>query len=153
MSKSKACVLILVERKSGLIRIAKLPGATSEHTTQAIVSLLIGEVHPVRRITTENGSEFQAFNESSVGSGPRSTSPPLIMLGSAAPTLPPPARKSLLEGNLLAVTAAAAERVTRYEELLAAQVPQWRLYPAVQALMCFRGFQLVAAATRRCMTS
>lgn len=60
-------------------------------------------------------------------------------------TLPLPALKSVLEENLLAVTA-AAERVTRHEELLAAQVPQWRLYPAVQALMCFRGFQLVAAA-------
>lgn len=61
--KGKACVLTLVERKSGLIRIAKLPGATSEHTTQGVVSLLIGELHPVRSITTDNGSEFHGFKD------------------------------------------------------------------------------------------
>lgn len=60
-------------------------------------------------------------------------------------TLPLPALKSVLEEYLLAVTR-ATERLTRHEELIAAQVPQWRFYPAVQALMCFRGFQLVAAA-------
>ena len=59
--------------------------------------------------------------------------------------LPLPALKSVLEEYLLAITQ-ASERLTRLEELIGAQVPQWRLYPAVQALMCFRGFQLVAAA-------
>jgi len=59
--------------------------------------------------------------------------------------LPLPALKSVLEEYLLAITQ-ATEQLTRHEELIAAQVPQWRMYPAVQALMCFRGFQLVAAA-------
>lgn len=59
--------------------------------------------------------------------------------------LPLPALKSVLEEYLLAITQ-ASERLTRCEELLAAQVPQWRMYPAVRALMCFRGFDLVAAA-------
>ena len=36
-------------------------------------------------------------------------------------------------------------RVDRLDELIAAQVPQWKLYPAVQALMCLRGVQLTAA--------
>ena len=60
-------------------------------------------------------------------------------------TLPLPALKSVLEEYLLAVTR-ATERLTRHEELIAAQVPPWRMYPAVQALMCLRGFDLVAAS-------
>ena len=50
-----------------------------------------------------------------------------------------------LEEYLLAITQ-GTERLTRHEELIAAQVPQWAMYPAVQALMCFRGFDLVAAS-------
>src|SRR4029450_13993692 len=61
--KGKACVLTLVERKSGLIRIAKLPGATSDHTTHGLVRRLIGELPPVHSITTDNGSEFHGFKE------------------------------------------------------------------------------------------
>ena len=59
--------------------------------------------------------------------------------------LPLPALKSVLEEYLLAITQ-ATERLGRLDDLLAAQVPGWRLYPAVQALMCLRGFQLVAAS-------
>jgi IS30 family transposase len=59
--KGKACVLTLVERKSGLIRIAKLSGATADETTQGSIKLLLGELHPVRSITTDNGSEFHGF--------------------------------------------------------------------------------------------
>ena len=59
--------------------------------------------------------------------------------------LPSPALKAVLEESLMAITQ-ATERVRRLEELIAVQVPQWRMYPAVQALMCLRGFQLTAAA-------
>lgn len=58
--------------------------------------------------------------------------------------LPLPALKAVLEESLMAITQ-ATERVTRLEELISVQVPQWRMYPAVQALMCLRGFQLTAA--------
>lgn len=61
--KGKACVLTLVERKSGLIRIAKLSGATAEETTRSAVRLLLGELHPVHSITTDNGSEFHGFKD------------------------------------------------------------------------------------------
>lgn len=59
--------------------------------------------------------------------------------------LPLPALKAVLEESLMAITQ-ATERVARLEELIAVQVPQWRMYPAVEALMCLRGFQLTAAA-------
>lgn len=58
--------------------------------------------------------------------------------------LPVPALKAVLEEYLLAI-AQASERVQRLEALLEVQVPAWRFYPAVQALMCYRGIQLVAA--------
>ncbi len=59
--------------------------------------------------------------------------------------LPLPALKSVLEECILAMDQ-GVQRVSRLDELLAAQVPQWRLYPAVRALMGLRGFQLTAAA-------
>ena len=59
--------------------------------------------------------------------------------------LPLPALKAVLEEYLLAITQ-ATQRVARLDDLIAAQVPLWRMYPAVQALMCLRGFQLTAAA-------
>lgn len=59
--------------------------------------------------------------------------------------LPLPALKSVLEEYLLAIDQ-TMQRVTRLDELIAAQVPRWRMYPAVEALMCLRGFQLTAAA-------
>lgn len=59
--------------------------------------------------------------------------------------LPLPALKAVLEESLLAIEQ-ATQRVVRLEELLAVQVPLWRMYPAVEALMTLRGFQLTAAA-------
>jgi transposase len=59
--------------------------------------------------------------------------------------LPLPALKAVLEEYLLAMDQ-AVQRVSRLDDLIAAQVPKWRLYPAVQAVMCLRGFQLTAAA-------
>jgi transposase len=58
--------------------------------------------------------------------------------------LPLPALKAVLEEYLLAITQRFAQ-VERLDDLLEAQVPQWRMYPAVQALMGLRGVQLVAA--------
>ena len=59
-------------------------------------------------------------------------------------SLPLPAHRAALEEYLLAFDREAA-RVGRFDELLEAQVPRWSHYPAVQALMALRGFQLVAA--------
>ena len=59
-------------------------------------------------------------------------------------TLPLTAHKAVLEEYLIALDQGST-RVARLDELLAAQVPRWAHYPAVQALMALRGFQLVAA--------
>ena len=52
--------------------------------------------------------------------------------------LPLPALKAVLEEYLLTITRRLAQ-VDRLDELIAAQVPPWKMYPAVQALMCLRG--------------
>jgi transposase len=58
--------------------------------------------------------------------------------------LPHPAMKTILEEYLQGIDAAQA-RVQRIEDNLETLLESWRLKPAVQALMAFRGFQLVAA--------
>lgn len=55
-----------------------------------------------------------------------------------------PAQKVVLEDYLQTVDS-ALERVGRYEAAMAQMLEAWALKPAVDALMAFRGFQLVAA--------
>ena len=58
--------------------------------------------------------------------------------------LPHPAMKTILEEYLQGIDA-AHQRVERIEVSMLALLESWRLKSAVQALMSFRGFQLVAA--------
>lgn len=58
--------------------------------------------------------------------------------------LPHPAMKTILEEYLQGIDAAHA-RVQRIEASMLHLLETWRLKPAVEALMAFRGFQLVAA--------
>jgi len=58
--------------------------------------------------------------------------------------LPHPAMKAILEEYLQGIDA-AHQRVQRIEASMLTLLETWRLKPAVQALMAFRGFQLVAA--------
>jgi len=57
---------------------------------------------------------------------------------------PHPAMKAILEEYLQGIDA-AHQRVQRIETSMLTLLETWRLKPAVQALMAFRGFQLVAA--------
>jgi transposase len=58
--------------------------------------------------------------------------------------LPHPAMKAILEEYLQGIDA-AHQRVQRIEASMLSLLQTWRLKPAVEALMAFRGFQLVAA--------
>lgn len=58
--------------------------------------------------------------------------------------LPHPAMKAILEEDVTAVRDAVA-RVERCEQAMALLLPSWRLREAVEALMAFKGFDLVAA--------
>jgi transposase, IS30 family len=57
--KGKACLVTIVERKTGLVRIGKLPQATAQHTQERTVQLL--GPHLVHTITSDNGSEFHGY--------------------------------------------------------------------------------------------
>jgi transposase len=57
---------------------------------------------------------------------------------------PHPAMKAILEDYLMAISA-ANERIARGEEAMLNLLHDWRLKPAVDALMAFKGFRLVAA--------
>ncbi len=57
--------------------------------------------------------------------------------------LPHPAMKVILEDYLMAISA-AQERIQRCETAMIDRLPSWRLTPAVEALMAFKGFQLLA---------
>lgn len=61
--KGTACVLTIVERRTGLVRIGPLRRATKELTTRRTVSLLGQEAHPVRTITADNGCEFHDYKQ------------------------------------------------------------------------------------------
>ena len=58
--------------------------------------------------------------------------------------LPHPAMKVILEEYLQGI-AAAGERIARCEEAMRDLLEQWRLAPAVHALMAMKGFQTMAA--------
>ena len=58
--------------------------------------------------------------------------------------LPHPTMKAILEEYLQGIDA-AHQRVQRIEASMLSLLQSWRLQPAVEALMAFRGFQLVAA--------
>jgi transposase len=58
--------------------------------------------------------------------------------------LPHPAMKVILEDYLCAIDA-ANERVNRCEEAMGDLLASWQLRPAVEALMGFKGFKIVAA--------
>lgn len=55
-----------------------------------------------------------------------------------------PAMKVILEEHLISIQA-AAERIERCEAAMRVLLDKWRLPPAVEALMAFKGFQTVAA--------
>jgi transposase, IS30 family len=57
----KACILTIVDRKSGLVRIGPLPQATALHTQARAVELL-GPLRPhVHTLTSDNGTEFHGY--------------------------------------------------------------------------------------------
>lgn len=61
--RGKPCVVTVVERKSGLVRVGKLPTASGKATLERTSEILAAERHPVRTITADNGTEFHIYKE------------------------------------------------------------------------------------------
>jgi IS30 family transposase len=61
--RGKACVVTVVERKTGLVRIGQIQRATKELTLERTVELLWRERQRVKTITADNGTEFHNYRE------------------------------------------------------------------------------------------
>jgi IS30 family transposase len=61
--RGKACVVTVVERKTGLVRIGPIQRATKELTLARTVKLLGPERERVKTITADNGTEFHNYRE------------------------------------------------------------------------------------------
>jgi IS30 family transposase len=59
----KACVVTVVERKTGLVKIGPIRRATKELTLARTVKLLWAERERVKTITADNGTEFHNYPE------------------------------------------------------------------------------------------
>jgi len=61
--RGKACLVTVVERKTGLVRIGQIQRATKELTLERTVELLWSERQRVKTITADNGTEFHNYPE------------------------------------------------------------------------------------------
>ena len=61
--RGKACVVTVVERKTGLLRMGPIHRATKEQTLNRTVKLLWAERDRVKTITADNGTEFHNYRE------------------------------------------------------------------------------------------
>jgi IS30 family transposase len=61
--RGKACLVTVVERKTGLVRIGQIQRATKELTLERTVELLWAERKRVKTITADNGTEFHNYRE------------------------------------------------------------------------------------------
>jgi IS30 family transposase len=61
--RGNACVVTVVERKTGLVRIGPIQRATKELTLERTVKLLGPERERVKTITADNGTEFHNYRE------------------------------------------------------------------------------------------
>jgi IS30 family transposase len=58
---TKAGVVTIVERRSGLVRIGKLERITKEQTEKRTIGLLLSDKSRVKTITADNGGEFHGY--------------------------------------------------------------------------------------------
>ena len=63
MGKNRACILTLVDRKTGFVLIGKLANRTVEETNHRLSLLLDRHAGRVRTITADNGCEFHGYSE------------------------------------------------------------------------------------------
>jgi IS30 family transposase len=58
---SKDCILSLVERKTGLVIIGKLPNRTAEALNACAIKIIRASRGPFMTITADNGTEFHNY--------------------------------------------------------------------------------------------
>jgi IS30 family transposase len=63
MGKNRACILTLVERKTGYVMIGKLTARTIEQTNERLRMLVDRHPDKFRTITADNGCEFHGYED------------------------------------------------------------------------------------------
>ena len=58
---TRACLLSLVERKTGYLVLGKLHARTTAEVNRCAALWLRAQPHPVRTITVDNGTEFHGY--------------------------------------------------------------------------------------------
>ena len=61
--RGKACLVTIVERKTGVTRVGKINRATKELTLERTIELLWDEKERVKTITADNGTEFHNYKD------------------------------------------------------------------------------------------
>jgi len=61
--RGKACLVTIVERKTGLVRVGPIRRATKELTLERTIELLWAEKQRVKTITADNGCEFHNYKD------------------------------------------------------------------------------------------
>ena len=60
---NKHCIVSLVDRKTGYLKIGKLTARTTEQTAWRTIALIKQSGFPFRSITADNGTEFHAYKD------------------------------------------------------------------------------------------
>lgn len=60
---SRAAVLVVVDRKTGRVRLGKVPQRTAAAIRRCAIQLLQAERHRVRTLTADNGTEFHQYQQ------------------------------------------------------------------------------------------
>lgn len=61
--KGKACVVTVVERRSGIVRIGKLNRATKDETLARTIRILWADRDLIKTVTADNGCEFHNYKD------------------------------------------------------------------------------------------
>jgi IS30 family transposase len=70
-SQAGPCVLTMVERKSGYLLLGQLEQRLSAAVNQRARHLIAAQLHPVRTITVDNGTEFHEYAQLERATGTR----------------------------------------------------------------------------------
>ena len=62
LGHGRACILTLVERKTGYVLIGKLRARTTAEVNRCAIQLIRNQQRPVRTITADNGTEFHGYH-------------------------------------------------------------------------------------------
>jgi IS30 family transposase len=70
LGSTRACILTLVDRKTGYLMIGKLAARTIEETNRCLRELIERRPGDFRTITSDNGCEFHGYEEVELSHGP-----------------------------------------------------------------------------------